>query len=44
MHCNHEKYHYDQQTIDKIVGNRRIYVEQKNRLTAQLIVETFSTD
>ncbi len=36
--------HYDQETIDKIVGNRRIYVEQKNRLTAQLIVETFSTD
>jgi len=36
--------HYDQETIDKIVGSRRIYVEQKNRLTAQLIVETFSTD
>ena len=36
--------HYDQQTIDKIVGNRRIYVEQKNRLTAQLIVETHTPD
>ncbi len=36
--------HYDQQTIDKIVGNRRIYVEQKNRLTTQLIVETNTPD
>ena len=36
--------HYDQQTIDKIVGNRRIYVEQKNRLTTQLIVETHTPD
>ncbi len=31
--------HYDQQTIDKIVNNRKIILEQKSRLTVQLVVE-----
>ena len=31
--------HYDQLTIDKIVNNRKIILEQKSRLTVQLVVE-----
>jgi len=31
--------HYNQQTIDKIVNNRKILLEQKSRSTAQMVVE-----
>ncbi len=31
---------YDQQTIDKVVKNRKIFTEQKSRTTIQLVVET----
>jgi aspartate kinase len=30
---------YDQQTIDKVVRGRKIYTEQKSRITTQLVVE-----
>lgn len=31
--------YYDQQTIDKIVGSRKVLLEQKSRTTVQLVVE-----
>jgi len=31
--------HYDQETIEKVVGNRKILLEQKSRSTVQLILE-----
>jgi len=31
--------HYDQFTIDKIIGFRKIFLEQRSRTTAQLLVE-----
>lgn len=31
--------YYDQETIDKVVNNRKILLEQKSRLTVQLVVE-----
>lgn len=32
--------HYNQETIDYVVGNRKILLEQKSRVTAQIIVES----
>lgn len=34
--------HYNQAIIDKVVNNRKILLEQKSRLTAQLIVENLT--
>ena len=31
--------HYDSSTIDKVVGNRKIILEQRSRTTAQMVVE-----
>ncbi len=35
--------HYNQKTIDKVVSKRKILLEQKSRLTVQLIVESQKT-
>ncbi|NTW25158.1 MAG: aspartate kinase, partial [Lentimicrobium sp.] len=35
--------HYNQKTIDKVVSKRKILLEQKSRLTVQLIVESPET-
>lgn len=31
--------HYNQEIIDNLIGNRKIYLEQKNRTTVQLLVK-----
>ena len=36
--------HYNQKTIDKVVNKRKILLEQKSRLTVQLVVEGSSNN